>query len=176
VNCSNSASTYAPSVGKYLVRSRRQPSQTWLTFLENHAKTIVSIDFFTVPTIRFQVLYVPGSSSRPAPHCLFQCHCPSHGRVDRAVNCERPSPLTRLAVPASRPRRHLRRGISDRRVGCSRLRVRRGNEPMWTDDWRVRRKCLDHVMAFGEDPCTSTSSRSWRIVISRIQDSPLTRD
>jgi hypothetical protein len=27
-------------------------------FLENHAKQLVSIDFFTVPTIHFQVLYV----------------------------------------------------------------------------------------------------------------------
>ena len=26
--------------------------------LDNHVKTMVSIDFFTVPTIRFQVLYV----------------------------------------------------------------------------------------------------------------------
>ena len=46
------------SVGKYMVRSRKPPSQTWRTFLENHAKQLVSIDFFTVPTIRFQVLYV----------------------------------------------------------------------------------------------------------------------
>ena len=46
------------SVGKYLVRKRKPPSQTWRTFLENHVKTMVSIDFFTVPTIRFQVLYV----------------------------------------------------------------------------------------------------------------------
>ncbi len=46
------------SVGKYLVRHRKPPSQTWRTFLENHVKTMVSIDFFTVPTIRFQVLYV----------------------------------------------------------------------------------------------------------------------
>jgi transposase InsO family protein len=37
---------------------RKPPSQTWRTFLENHAKQLVSIDFFTVPTIRFQVLYV----------------------------------------------------------------------------------------------------------------------
>jgi len=28
------------------------------TFLEIHAKQLVSIDFFTVPTFRFQVLYV----------------------------------------------------------------------------------------------------------------------
>jgi transposase InsO family protein len=46
------------SVGKYMVRHRRPPSQTWRTFLENHLKTMVSVDFFTVPTIRFQVLYV----------------------------------------------------------------------------------------------------------------------
>ena len=42
------------SVGKYMVRRRKRPSQTWRTFLENHLKTMVSIDFFTVPTIRFQ--------------------------------------------------------------------------------------------------------------------------
>jgi hypothetical protein len=41
-----------------MVRQRKPPSQTWRTFLENHVKTLVSVDFFTVPTIRFQVLYV----------------------------------------------------------------------------------------------------------------------
>jgi len=46
------------SVGKYMPRKRKPPSQTWKVFLENHVKTMVSIDFFTVPTIRFQVLYV----------------------------------------------------------------------------------------------------------------------
>jgi len=46
------------SVGKYIARSQKPPSQDWRTFLENHVKTMVSVDFFTVPTIRFQVLYV----------------------------------------------------------------------------------------------------------------------
>ena len=46
------------SVSKYLVRHRKPPSQTWRTFLENHVKDLVSVDFFTVPTLRFQVLYV----------------------------------------------------------------------------------------------------------------------
>jgi transposase InsO family protein len=36
----------------------KPPSQTWRTFLENHVSRFVSVDFFTVPTIRFQVLYV----------------------------------------------------------------------------------------------------------------------
>jgi transposase InsO family protein len=46
------------SVSKYMVRYRNPPSQTWRTFLDNHLQQLVSIDSFTVPTIRFQVLYV----------------------------------------------------------------------------------------------------------------------
>jgi len=46
------------SVSKYMIRQRNPPSQTWRTFLDNHVKTMVSVDFFTVPTLRFQVLYV----------------------------------------------------------------------------------------------------------------------
>ena len=46
------------SVSKYLVRRRRPPSQTWKTFLDNHVRSMVSVDFFAVPTIRFQILNV----------------------------------------------------------------------------------------------------------------------
>jgi len=38
-------------------RSSKPPSQTWRTFLRNHADQIAAIDFFTVPTITFRVLY-----------------------------------------------------------------------------------------------------------------------
>jgi len=44
------------SVSKYMVRRQKSPSQTWRTFLDNHIQQLVSVDFFTVPTIRFQVL------------------------------------------------------------------------------------------------------------------------
>src|SRR2546425_719569 len=33
-------------------------SQTWRTFLDNHVRDLVSIDFFTVPTARLHVLFV----------------------------------------------------------------------------------------------------------------------
>ena len=46
------------SVSKFMIRRRKPPSSTWRTFLENHLKTMVSVDFFVVPTIRFQILYV----------------------------------------------------------------------------------------------------------------------
>jgi putative transposase len=37
---------------------KRPPSQTWRTFLANHVRDLVSIDFFTVPTARLRVLFV----------------------------------------------------------------------------------------------------------------------
>ena len=39
-------------------RTRKPPSQTWRTFLDNHVGSLASIDFFTVPTATFRVLYV----------------------------------------------------------------------------------------------------------------------
>jgi transposase InsO family protein len=46
------------TVSKYMVRHRKPPSQSWRTFLTNHAKDIVSVDFFTIPTASFRVLFV----------------------------------------------------------------------------------------------------------------------
>jgi len=46
------------TVSKYLVRRRTPPSQTWRTFLDNHIGSLVSVDFFTVPTALFKVLFV----------------------------------------------------------------------------------------------------------------------
>jgi len=46
------------TVSKYIPRRRKPPSQTWRSFLENHVDTLVSVDFFTVPTVFFHVLFV----------------------------------------------------------------------------------------------------------------------
>ncbi len=46
------------TVSKYMVRHRKPPSQSWRTFLKNHARDIVSVDFFTIPTASFRVLFV----------------------------------------------------------------------------------------------------------------------
>ncbi len=46
------------TVSKYMVRRRTPPSQTWRTFLDNHVGSLVSVDFFTVPTVTFKVLFV----------------------------------------------------------------------------------------------------------------------
>ena len=46
------------TVSRFLRRVRRPPNQTWKTFLHNHVGQMVSIDFFTVPTITMRVLFV----------------------------------------------------------------------------------------------------------------------
>src|SRR5437899_10177445 len=35
-----------------------RPSQTWRTFLDNHVRDLVALDFFTVPTAGLRVLFV----------------------------------------------------------------------------------------------------------------------
>lgn len=41
-----------------MIKSRGPPSQAWKTFLENHFKETIALDFFTVPTATFKVLFV----------------------------------------------------------------------------------------------------------------------
>ena len=52
------------TVSRWMPRWRRKPpSQTWRTFLDKHIGELVSIDFLTVPTATFRVLFV----RMPAP-------------------------------------------------------------------------------------------------------------
>ena len=46
------------AVSKYMIRRRKPPSQTWRSFLDNHVEDLVSIDFFTLPTATFRILFV----------------------------------------------------------------------------------------------------------------------
>ena len=46
------------TVSRLIPKRRSPPSQTWRTFLTNHVRDLVSIDFFTVPTARLRVLFV----------------------------------------------------------------------------------------------------------------------
>jgi putative transposase len=46
------------TVSRLMPKRRPQPSQTWRTFLANHVRDLVALDFFTVPTARLRVLFV----------------------------------------------------------------------------------------------------------------------
>jgi hypothetical protein len=44
------------TVSKYMIGRRRPPSQSWRTFLRNHADAIAAIDLCVVPTLTFERL------------------------------------------------------------------------------------------------------------------------
>src|SRR5215510_9791428 len=46
------------TVAKYRVRPKKPPSPTWKAFLRNHMQDLVALDFLTVPTVTFRVLFV----------------------------------------------------------------------------------------------------------------------
>ena len=50
--CGSSVQRYMPKKGK------RTTGQNWMTFLKNHSKELISIDFLTVPTVNFKLLHV----------------------------------------------------------------------------------------------------------------------
>jgi len=50
--CESTVQRYMPKKGK------RTTGQNWMTFLKNHSHEIISIDFLTVPTINFKLMYV----------------------------------------------------------------------------------------------------------------------
>jgi putative transposase len=145
------------SVSKYMPRRRNPPSQTWRTFLENHVKSMVSIDFFTVPTIRFQMLYVflvLAHDRRRILHCGVTAH-PTTAWTAQQLREAFPwdtspryllrdrdgifGPEFKEQVKAfgikqvlSAPRSPWQRAYVERVIGT------------------IRRECLDHVIVFHE--------------------------
>jgi len=145
------------SVGKYMARGRKPPSQTWRTFLENQIKSMVSVDFFTVPTIRFQVLYVFLVLAHDRRRIL-------HFAVTAHPTAEWTAQQLREAFPWDSAPRFLLRD-RDRIFGSS---FRRQVEESGIEEvlgapgvpqqgayierviGTIRRECLDHVIVFNE--------------------------
>jgi putative transposase len=62
------------TVSRWVKRATRNPdpARRWLVFLRNHREAIAAMDFFTVPTLTFGVLYcffVIGHDRRKILHC-----------------------------------------------------------------------------------------------------------
>ena len=141
-----------------MVRRRNPPSQTWRTFLENHVKTTVSIDFFTVPTIRFQVLYVFLVLAHDRRRVL-------HFNVTAHPTAEWTGQQLREAFPFEEVPRYLLRdrdGIFGadftkevRNLGIE--EVLSAPRSPWQRAYieraigSIRRECIDHVIVFNEE-------------------------
>jgi len=99
------------TVAKHMVRHRRPLSQTWRTFLQNHVKDLVAADFFVVPTVFFDLLFVfvilshdPASRGSLRCDCILSSACRVHSarvlgscdRFERSRSAARPQVLLRL--------------------------------------------------------------------------------
>ena len=146
-----------PTVAKYMVRHRKPPSQTWRTFLDNHIRNMVSVDFFTVPTVRFQVLYVFLVLAHDRRRIL-------HFGVTAHPTAEWTAQQLREAFPWDSAPRYLLRD-RDRIFGKEFVdqvkaqgikQVLSAPRSPWQRAYverligSIRRECLDHVIVLGE--------------------------
>src|SRR5207245_2483821 len=72
------------TVSRLMPKHHPRPSQTWRTFLANHVRDLVSLDFFTVPTAGLRVLFVlvvlALSFAKTSSHPVDDGRCLATGR------------------------------------------------------------------------------------------------
>jgi putative transposase len=176
------------SVSKYMTRHPKPPSQTWRTFLENHVRSLVSVDFFVVPTIRFQVLYVFLVLAHDRRRIL-------HVNVTAHPTAEWTAQQLRDAFPWNTVPRYLLRD-RDRIFGTTftgTVEAMGINEVVSAPHapWQrayiervigsIRRECLDHVIVLNEASLRRTIQsylgyyHNWRTHLALSKDAPVAR-
>jgi putative transposase len=145
------------TVEKYRRWPPKPPSPTWKTFLQNHVKDLIALDFFVVPTVTHNVLFVLlilAHERRRMVHFNITEHPTAQWTAQQVVD----------AFPWGEAPRYLLRD-RDRIYGASfRQRVQHmGIEEVliaprspWQNPYverligSIRRECLDHVIVLHE--------------------------
>jgi putative transposase len=145
------------TVEKYRRRPPKPPSPTWKTFLQNHVKDLIALDFFVVPTLTHRVLFVLlilDHERRRVVHFNITEHPTAQWTAQQVVD----------AFPWDEAPRYLLRD-RDRIYGAAfRQRVQHmGIEEVLIAPWSpwqnpyverligsIRRDCLDHVIVLHE--------------------------
>ncbi len=176
------------TVARYLRRRPRPPSQTWRTFLANHVSQIASIDFFTVPTATFRVLFVSVVLSHARRRVL-------HFNVTAHPTVAWTAQQLREAWPWNDTPRFLLRDrdriygeafrATVNRLGIAELAT--APRSPWQNPFverligSIRRECLDHVIVWNERALRRhlrdyfAYYHQWRTHLSLDQDAPLGR-
>jgi putative transposase len=145
------------TVEQYRVRPRRPPSPTWRACLKTHLTKFVALDFFTVPTVGFKVLFVLivlARERRRVVHFNVTEHPTAQWTGQQLVD----------AFPWDTAPKYLLRDRDAVYGEWFQRRVTRlGIEQMLTAPWSpwqnayaervigsIRRECLDQVMVFSE--------------------------
>src|SRR5438132_4628733 len=145
------------TVSRLVPRRRIPPSQTWRTFLTNHVRDLVSLDFFTVPTARLRVLFVLIVLAHQR-RCVLHFNVTEHPTaawtaqqlVDAFPDDSAPSYLLR-------DRDSVYGHVFRQRVkGMGVGEVLTAPLSPWQNPFAerligsIRRECLDHVLVLGE--------------------------
>jgi transposase InsO family protein len=147
----------AESIRRYRRQTgQRPPSQSWRTFLRNHAPHIWAADFFTVPTVGLKTLYVfffIAHDRRRLVHLNVTAHPTAEWVWHQLI----------AATPWSQQPRYLIRDRDRCYGGAFIPRAELGIETLLTPVHApkansiaerlvgtVRRECLDHMIIFNE--------------------------
>jgi transposase InsO family protein len=145
------------TVSKYMMRRRKRPSQSWKTFLRNHAEAIAAIDMCVVPTVTFERLFaflVMGHGRRQ----LLWVEVTSHPTAEwLARQITEAFPWLSAPTYLVRDNDGAYGHVFTRRVSAMGIRDRpiSPGSP-WQNGYAerligsVRRECLDRVLIFGE--------------------------
>lgn len=147
------------SVSRWMRRAPRdpEPARRWLSFLRNHREAIAAMDFFSVPTVTFNVLYVffiLGHDRRRILHYNVTRHPTSAWIVQQLREAFPYEPPTKFLildhdakygteVPAAI--RSMEITAVRTMVGCP---WQNGVAERWVGN--CRRELLDHVIAINE--------------------------
>jgi len=145
------------TVSKYMIKRQGPPSQSWRTFLRNHADAIAAIDLCVVPTLTFDCLFaflVLGHGRRRLLWFAVTRHPTAEWLAQQIVEAfpwdTAPSYLIRDndgAYGQAFTNRVRTMGIRDRPISPRSL---------WQNPYverligTLRRDCLDHVLIYGE--------------------------
>ena len=145
------------TVEKYRPQVRKPPSPTWKAFLANHMQDLVALDFFTVSTVTFKVLFVLvilAHKRRRVVHFNVTEHPTAEWTAQQVVE----------AFPWDEAPRYLLRDRDCIYGAAFRQRVRHmGIEEILIAPWSpwqnpyverligsIRRECLDHLVVLHE--------------------------
>jgi putative transposase len=157
------------TVSRLLPKRRSPPSQTWRTFLTNHVRDLVSIDFFTVPTARLRILFVfvvLAHDRRRVLHFNVTEHPTAAWTAQQIVDAfpedSAPSYLLRDRDQIyGQQFRHRVKGMAIEEV------LTAPHSP-WQNPFAerligsIRRECLDHVLVLGEQHLRRILTRYFR--------------
>jgi putative transposase len=145
------------TVSRLMPRRPSGPSQTWRTFLANHVRDLVAIDFFTVPTARLRILFVLvvlAHHRRRVVHFNVTEHPTAHWTAQQIVGAfpdeSAPAYLLRDRDQVyGRPFRHRVKGMGIEEILTA-------PQSPWQNPFAerligsIRRECLNHVLVLGE--------------------------